>query len=179
MVEDLNRNEILRLLDEGMNQLQASLAGVDPDLAVRKLEPQQWSIVDCVEHLAASEAVLLGLLRVAIPCSESHEDRTREAKFQALALNRERRIEAPDLVKPPGVCGSLAQALQGFQAVRRETVEFVAQFPGDLRWSLAQHPMITRPVNCYEMLLLIALHPRRHAQQIAQTRALAAADRAK
>jgi hypothetical protein len=30
-------------------------------------------------------------------------------------------------------------------------------------------------VNCYEMFLLIALHPRRHAQQIALTRALAAA----
>jgi hypothetical protein len=174
-MEDRNRNEILQLLNEGMSELHASLAGVNPDLAMRKPEPQQWSIVDCVEHLGASEAALLGLLRVATPCNESHEDRAREAKFQVLALNRERRIEAPELVRPPGVCSSLAEALESFLSVRCRTVDFVEQFRGDLRWSLAQHPLITRPVNCYEMLLLIALHPKRHAQQIRLTRALTAA----
>jgi hypothetical protein len=60
--------------------------------------------------------------------------------------------------------------VEEFRAARRETIEFVDDFRGDLRWRVAQHPLITRPVNCYEMLILMAMHPRRHALQIAETR---------
>jgi|HubBroStandDraft_6_1064221.scaffolds.fasta_scaffold17819_5 hypothetical protein len=44
-------------------------------------------------------------------------------------------------------------------------MQFVDEFSGELRCWLTKHPLITRPVNCYEMLLM-ALHPRRHAHQI-------------
>jgi hypothetical protein len=54
--------------------------------------------------------------------------------------------------------------------VRRETVRFVEEFSGDFRSWLTMHPLITRPLNCYEMLLLMALHPARHAMQIAEIR---------
>jgi len=85
-------------------------------------------------------------------------------------MNRARRIEAPEVVIPKSSTTDLAQAVEGFHAARRETVRFVDQFPGDLRSWLAIHPLITRPVNCYEMLLLMAMHPRRHALQIAEAR---------
>jgi hypothetical protein len=166
-----DKAEILLRLKEGESALFHALDGISATGAAKSPGGGRWSVVDCVEHMAASEAFLLGRLREARPAGESHADPTREAKFTALALNRERRIEAPEPVQPHGNCGSLVEALERFRAVRAETLWFVEEFESDLRWSLAQHPLITRPVNCYEMLLLMAIHPRRHAEQIAEIRA--------
>ncbi len=79
-------------------------------------------------------------------------------------------FEAPDPVRPGSGSTTLAEAVEEFKAARRETLEFVDDFRGDLRWRAAQHPLIARPVNCFEMLLLMAMHPRRHALQIAEIR---------
>jgi hypothetical protein len=167
---DTDREEILRRLQSGSDALRDALRGVDESLAGRRPAPESWSVVECVEHMIASEAALLSRLREATPRGESHEDRAREAKLQGLAMNRQRRIEAPDIVLPSGKYESLAKAMEGFESVRRETVRFVEEFSGDFRSWLTMHPLITRPLNCYEMLLLMALHPARHAMQIAEIR---------
>jgi len=168
---DSDRQEILSRLETGSDALKDALMGLDASAARHKPTPESWSVVECLEHMVASEAALLSRLREATPRDETHEDRAREAKFQGVALNRLRRIEAPELVLPTGKYESLEQAMAGFEQVRGETVQFVEEFSGDLRSWLAVHPMITRPVNCYEMLLLMALHPMRHSIQIAEIRA--------
>jgi DinB superfamily len=173
---DKERLEILRLLQEGADTLDSVLNGVDDSTARRRHHPGSWSVLECVEHLTLTEAALLARLREAKACDETHEDRAREAKFQDLALNRLRRIDAPEPVLPRGNSKTLAQAVEDFATVRSETVRFVQEFPGELRWWLTTHPLITRPVNCYEMLLLMALHPKRHALQIEQTREILRAE---
>jgi hypothetical protein len=170
-LRDTGREEILRMLQEGMDALSKALTGIDESAARRRPRAESWTVLECVEHLTLTERELLQKLREAKACDESREDRAREAKFQDLALNRLRRIEAPGLVRPASKPASLEKALEGFEAARRETVRFVDEFRGDLRWWVAQHPLITRPVNCYEMLLLMAMHPKRHALQIAEIRA--------
>jgi hypothetical protein len=182
---DAEQREILRVLQEGVDALADALRDIDEPTARRRPVVNSWSVLECVQHIAMTEAALFVRLREAKACDASSEDRAREAKFEGLALNRSRRIEAPDLVipktyadDPENNSGSLAQALEQFNAVRSETIQFVENFQGDLRWWQAQHPLIARPVNCYEMLLLVALHPKRHAQQIVETRsALAHAHR--
>ena len=167
---DAAKREILGRLEEGESALHAALAGIDPDIASARLHPGRWSICEIVEHLAVSEALLLDRLRQATRSDISHADPIREARLESLALNRERRIEAPEPALPTGSCATLAQALDRFRAVRSATLQFVRDFPSDFRSSLAQHPLIPRPLNCYEMLLLMALHPIRHAAQIAELR---------
>jgi hypothetical protein len=164
------RQEILQVMQEGADALAAALTGVDESIARRRPLPESWSVLECVEHLTLTEAALLTRLKEAKPSGESHHDPPREAKFRDLALNRLRRIEAPEPVLPSSASETLAQAVEDFMAIRKETVRFVEGFPGDLRWCLTTHPLITRPVNCYEMLLLMALHPKRHALQIEQAR---------
>ena len=167
---ETEKQEILRILQEGSDTLAEALAGVDDALARSKPAPDCWSILECVEHLALTEAGLLSRLRAAQACDESHEDRAREAKFHSLALNRARRIEAPEIVRPSTCSATLARTVENFHAVRAETVSFIEEFPGELRRALTTHPLITKPVNCYEMLLLMALHPHRHALQIVEIR---------
>jgi hypothetical protein len=169
-LRDSGREEILRMLQEGMDAVSEALSGIDASAAMRRPRAESWTVLECVEHLALTERSLLQQLKEAKACDESREDRAREAKFQDLALNRARRIEAPDLVRPASESASLEQALEGFEAARRETVRFVEGFRGDLRWWVTQHPLITRPVNCHEMLLLMAMHPKRHALQMGEIR---------
>jgi len=168
---DPDKQEILSRLQSGNNALTDALKGLDESAASHKPTPETWSVVDCVEHMVASEAELLSRLKQATPRNESHKDQAREEKLQGLALNRLRRIEAPEPVLPTGKYDSLHKAMEGFNSVRGETAQFVQEFQGDLRSWLTIHPMITRPLNCYEMLLLMALHPMRHAVQIAEIRA--------
>ncbi len=169
-MSEADRQEILRLLQDGADALAKALEGIEESTAALRPRPGSWSVVECVEHLALSELALLSRLREATPGDSLHEDRAREAKFQDLAMNRARRIEAPEVVIPKIATTDLGQAVEGFHAARRETVRFVDQFPGDLHSWLTIHPLITRPVNCYEMLVLMAMHPRRHALQIAEAR---------
>lgn len=167
---DAAKQEILNRLEEGESALHAAIGGIDRDTASTRPAPGRWSTLEIVEHLAASEALLLGQLRQAAASDISHADPAREARLESLALNRERRIGAPEQVLPTSASATLAEALDRFRAVRGETLQFVRDYPGDLRSSLAQHPLISRPLNCYEMLLLMALHPMRHAAQITELR---------
>ena len=137
---DAAKQEILNRFNEGESALQTALGGVDPESATAKPSPDQWSIVEIVEHVAASEAFLLDRLRHAVPSAVSHADPAREARLESLALNRERKIDAPEPVLPIGDCATLAQALHRLRAVRVQTIEFVENFSGDLRSSLVEHP---------------------------------------
>src|SRR5947207_15586541 len=99
-MRDADRQEILRVLQEGADALAQALKDVDEPMAGRRPRPESWSVLECVEHLALTETALLSRLREARPSASSHEDRAREAKFQDLALNRSRHIEAPEPVVP-------------------------------------------------------------------------------
>jgi hypothetical protein len=169
-VPEADKEEIAAVLQGGMDALADAVHDIDEETASRRPQPDSWSVLECVEHIALVEAGLFSRLQDAKPASESHEDRARETRFQELALNRLRRIEAPERVIPRRQAQTLAQTVKDFRAVRSQTMRFVDEFDGDLRSWLTTHPLITRPVNCYEMLLLMALHPKRHAQQIAQIR---------
>jgi len=164
------KREVLLMLQEGADALEVALKDIDDHAAQRKPSPESWSVLECIEHLTLTETGLLSRLRDAKPGEESHEDRARERKFRDLALDRARRIEAPPQVVPPGESNTVAHALDNFTKARCETVRFVEEFRGQLHMWLTLHPLITRPVNCYEMLLLMAMHPHRHAMQIAQIR---------
>ncbi len=164
------KKEIERVLHDGMDAFDDALRGLDDETATIRPRPDCWSVLECVEHIRLAEIGLFSRLKQATPSTASHEDRAREARFQELALNRARRIEAPEAATPTRERRTLAQAIEAVQTARRDTLRWLDAFDGDLRSWLTIHPLITRPVNCYEMLLLMALHPRRHAQQIVEIR---------
>ena len=177
-MQEPEQQEILQALNAGRAALGDALAGVDEVEAVRQPHSGGWSILGCVEHLAITEHYLVSRLIAGSLADRSHENRAIEATIQARALDRTRRIESPEQAWPTGRCGSLKQALSFFDSVRADTVRFVKDFRYDPRFWLTDHPLTSRPVNCYEMLLMIALHPNRHARQIAEIRvALDAVDR--
>jgi hypothetical protein len=71
---------------------------------------------------------------------------------------------------PTGKYGTIDQAARAFVLSREKTLRFVQSCAGDLRSMVTTHPLVGQ-ANCYEILLMMAAHPRRHAEQIAEIRA--------
>lgn len=174
-MEDGERRIMLRLLAEGSDALRSTVDSIDDREAARMPADGSWSVLDCLEHVAVTESALFAGIRNATPAGAPHHNPEREAKISNRALNRGRFIAAPEVVIPDGRFATAEEALTAFQSARAETIRWVETFQDDPRSWLTTHPMVRTPVNCWEMLLMIALHPKRHAQQIAATRASTAA----
>jgi hypothetical protein len=164
------KQDILHALNAGRDALREAITGVDEQLANRKPEPGGWSILECVEHLAWSEEFLLSRVNCASQSDRSHENRTREALIRDRGSHRTRPVQSPEAGQPRNRFASLSEALSAFDSVRTEAVQFVEGFSGDPRFWTTDHPLIPGPVNCYEILLMISIHPTRHAQQIMEIR---------
>jgi hypothetical protein len=165
-----DRGELLARLHSGAAALRDALDGVDEELANRKPAESGWSILECVEHVALAEENLLSRLLSATRSEQSHENRTREARIMERAADRTRPVQAPDIARPHGRFENVAEAMKRFDSAWAGTVAFLEGFDGDLRCWVTNHPLIPGPVNCYEILVMIAAHPARHAKQIEETR---------
>lgn len=92
-------------------------------------------------------------------------DPEKEATIAAMVTDRSIRRQAPEPVAPKGRFTSMAQALDHFNATRGRTIRFAEERGADLYQLAAEHPRFG-PINGNELLLIIANHARRHAEQI-------------
>ncbi|MGA9069305.1 MAG: DinB family protein [Terracidiphilus sp.] len=160
-----DKQVILTSLEKGSAELYAALEGVTEKQAARIPSTGGWSILQCVEHVATVEAVLFSLIQGAQRTDEPTVSAQREAMILARGADRTNKRESPEAVLPQGRFATLQEALKSFQASRARTVEFIRANEEDLRARVAVHPLMG-PLNCHEFLLLMAVHPARHARQI-------------
>ena len=169
---DDDRGVVIQLMSEGTSALRASMAGIDDGTAARRPADGRWSVLECLEHVAVTERALLAGVRIARLAELPQNNPEREAKILNRAVDRRRFIAAPEVVIPGGLCRSASEAWNQFESARGETLQLVEKFEGDPRRWLTTHPLVRSPVNCYEMFMMIALHPKRHAMQIVEIRAM-------
>ena len=162
------KSEILAQLNTGFEVLRAAVEACPSTIAAIPPGPDKWSVLDCLEHLVLAEEYLCRQLAAGTPVAPSTNEE-REARILAVGADRSRRIPAPDVSHPTGRWRSIPEAMNALVEARARTSAFVERFEGDLRGWQARHP-IAGMVNGYEMLLMIAVHPLRHAQQIYEIR---------
>jgi hypothetical protein len=112
---------------------------------------------------------MLGLVIAAERSTEPVINGRRERAIVELGANRTRKVEAPEVAIPNGRFSTLQEAVRAFLASRQQTMEFVESCHEDLRTLLTDHPVLGR-LNGHETLLVIAVHPVRHAGQIEEIR---------
>jgi DinB superfamily len=170
------KQELLKSLESGREAVLAALENLTEDLAARAPGPCRWSIRECVEHLFLAEHHLFTEIAASQPSETPVGSRLRENNILKRGADRSRTLEAPEMARPNGRFSTLADALQAFVASRDQTIRYVRNFQDDPRRQTANHPLVG-PVNCYEMLLIIAIHPHRHAAQIREVRSALSATR--
>lgn len=163
------KQEMLALLAAGRQALLEAVEGVSAQEETKEPAPGCWSVLGCVEHVGLVEDYLFARLEEGRCVEATGIDPKREKLILERTAKRTRRLPAPEAVVPVGKYATVAEALAAFEASRARTVRYVEECCEDLRAKLTTHPLLG-PTNCYETLLLIALHPARHAEQIREAR---------
>jgi hypothetical protein len=140
-----------------------------------KSAPDRWSIAEVMEHLAAAEDMIRGLVQeqvmktAAIPARDPAELKKIDDSVIAMVPDRSHKMQAPDPLKPTNRFGSPEEAEKHFVDSRATTEEYLKSTP-DLRAHAIDSPMGMK-LDAYEWVLLIAAHSERHTKQILEVKA--------
>jgi hypothetical protein len=132
----------------------------------------RWSVAECMEHIAAAEDYIRGMVVEKVMLAPAVPGRDVVAIDAAIIANvpdRTTKRQAPDEIKPSNRFGSPQGSIDHFVESRAKTEEFVKNTPG-LRHHAADSPAGTK-WDAYEFVLLIAAHSERHTNQIKEVKA--------
>lgn len=163
------RSEIVNNLERSREEFLAAVAGLTDEQARMKPDPERWSVLECVEHVAFVEERFLGWLDRGEKLDARRMDREKELRLMAMIPDRSVRMKAPEAVVPTGQYATLKEAIARFEAMRARSIQFAVK-PQDLYCLASVHPRWGQ-VNGVELLIIIAGHSRRHGEQIREIRA--------
>jgi hypothetical protein len=161
---------ILRRLDESLNVLEKSLAGLAEKDWEQKPAPDRWSVAEIVHHLILVEVQRLQWLKDLLAGRrESAPPRTEPIPDIASYRRKEQRVQAKEDMQPTaGIPPKVL--LTGFRRGRAETRAFASTV--DLV-KLQEVWLMTKTfgaLNGAEYLEFLAAHTERHADQILAVR---------
>ncbi len=165
----------LDALEASRRHFEATTRDLSDNEALAKSAAEQWSVIDCIEHICITESLGLKRLQSAEVAPEPSVNPEKEASMAAQVESRDTKIQGPPVAMPTGRFATLSEALAEFTATRGRTIEFVRDCPS-LAALLVNHPVFGQ-LTGREYALLIAGHCRRHAAQIAEIRATSAESR--
>ncbi|MCI0694373.1 DinB family protein [candidate division KSB1 bacterium] len=164
------RQHILRRLDESLNVLEKSLAGLAEKDWEKKPAPERWSVAEIAHHLILVEVQRLQWLKDLLAGRrESAPPRTGTIPDIASYRRKEQHVQAKEDMQPTaGIPPKVL--LTGFRRGRAETRAFASEV--DLA-ELQEVWLITKSfgaLNGAEYFEFLAAHTERHADQIQEVR---------
>lgn len=161
-----DNERLAALLRQSREQFLASFADVAEENCRFRPDEGCWSVLDCVEHIAMAETLMVGLLNTSRRPRPAGAP-NREQIFLERMGSRERKVESPESGRPSGSFASLADARKQFETARAGAIRFTQENKEDLRATEVTHPHpLVGNVSAYEMVIILAKHAERHALQI-------------
>jgi hypothetical protein len=138
-----------------------------------KAAPDRWSIAETLEHIAAAEDLIRGMIveqGMKAPAGEPGRDlKKTDDAVVAMIPDRSHKAQAPEPLKPTNRFGSPEGALKHFLESRAQTEEFLKTTPG-LREHVSDSPLGMK-LDAYEWVLFLTAHSERHLKQILEVKA--------
>ncbi|MGC2802512.1 MAG: DinB family protein [Candidatus Acidiferrum sp.] len=137
-----------------------------------KAGPDRWSIAQCMEHIAAAEDYIRGIVveKVMVaPAVPGRDLKKTDDAVVAMIPDRSQKAQAPEPLVPTNRYGSPEGSLKHFEESRATTEEFLKNTPG-LRDHAVDSPMGTK-LDAYQFVLFISAHSERHTKQILEVKA--------
>src|SRR5271170_3608705 len=152
---EIDKARLLEALRRGGDAFLCSVAGVDEVTCRLRPAENRWSVLECAEHVAVAEEVMLGLVtgerKARDPGGAKRDDRILRS-----GTDRSMRFDASDQSQPRGRFSTVAEAVAHFQAIRERTLRLVQETTEDLRATEVVHPHhVVGVISTYECLLLM------------------------
>ncbi len=169
------RAKAIKLMRDSQKEFLEAVEKLSEAQWAYKPAPERWSVGEVAEHIMLSEGLLFGTVQKALaekpnPDWEAKTAGKNEFLERAL-LNRERKAQAPEALKPQGKW-TKAEILARFKEARAKTLKFTEETNAPMKEHTLDHPFpVFGTLNAYQWLIYVPLHNMRHNQQIAEVKA--------
>ncbi len=168
-----DKDKAMQLLETSKKGVLDATQGLAPAQWNFKSAPDRWSIAECMEHIAAAEDFIRGMVieKVMImPAAPGRDVVVIDAAILSGVPDRTKKVQAPEPLVPTNRFGSPQGSIDHFVESRAKTEEFLKTTPG-LRDHAVDSPGGTGKWDAYEFILLIGAHSERHTKQILEVKA--------
>lgn len=171
-VSQAEKDKALQYLETTKKNVLESTKGLSEAQWNFKPAPDRWSVAQVMEHIAAAEDYIRGLVQEQVmksPAGDPARDwKKTDDGVLAMVPDRTNKIQAPEPLVPTNRFGSPENSMKHFVESRSTTEDFLKTATG-LREHVADSPM--GKLDGYEFVLLIAAHSERHTKQINEVKA--------
>jgi hypothetical protein len=167
-----DKEKALRYLETTRKNIEEATRGLSDAQWNFKSAPDRWSVAECVEHIAATEDRLQGMVIAQVMKAPGAPDRDL-AKVDTMVMtmvpDRSHKAQAPEELKPTNRFGGPDGSLRHFEETRTKTEDLLKNTP-DLRAHAVDSPMGVK-LDAYEWILFMGAHSERHTKQILEVKA--------
>ena len=170
-----DKDKAMQLLETSKKGVLDATQSLTPAQWNFKSAPDRWSIAECMEHLAAAEDYIRGMVieKVMIaPAGPGRDVVVIDAAILTGVPDRTNKVQAPEPLKPTNRFASPQGSVDHFVESRGKTEEFLKTTPGlrDHVVDSARGPDAPK-WDAYEFILLIGAHSERHTKQMLEVKA--------
>lgn len=167
-----DKDRAMQYLETTKKNIQEATKGLSAAQWNFKPAPDRWSVAQVMEHIAAAEDFIRGMITEKVMTAPP--DATRDTKkideaVLAMIPDRTHKAQAPEPLLPTNRFGSPEGSLKHFLEARATTEQFLNSTL-DLRAHAADSPLGMK-LDAYEWVLFIAAHSERHTKQILEVKA--------
>jgi uncharacterized damage-inducible protein DinB len=156
--------DINQKLKETREKLLTTLNDLSQDQLNQRKDPNSWSVAQVCQHLIKTEELYVLAIKRGL---RGNEDSIIESKPVELLLDRSRKLEAPDIVKPTEEILERDEIVEQLHNSRVKFNEFLntLEDPSVLSRRYFKHPAF-QEMLLIEWLESLYLHEQRHIEQI-------------
>lgn len=134
-----------------------------------KPSPDQWSIRECVEHLAVAEKGLFEMMKGNLTQPAEPEKykaiKITDEVVEKMMSDRSNKVKTSEMLEPKGRFKTIEEATKAFLTEREAHIQYVKTTKDDLRAHVTPHPAF-KALDCYQWLIILYAHTKRHTLQI-------------
>jgi hypothetical protein len=133
-----------------------------------KSAPDRWSVLECAEHITASESMIRGMVAGAMKeklAAPANQDET----ILTVLVDRSKKFKAPEPLVPTNRFATPDATVAEYKKQRAETIQ-LASGDVDLRAMGNKHFMLG-PLDAQGWFLFLSAHSERHTLQIEEVKA--------
>jgi hypothetical protein len=167
------RKTAISLMKDTRAEVLKSIKGLSETQLNYKAVPDNWSVKECMYHIAISEKNLWDALEGAMKTPANPEKRSEikmtDDQLIAMMKNRGFKVKTVEPFEPKNTpYKSLDEAIEDFKRRRADHIKYMKSTTEDLRNHVIQMPFGW--LDCYQLCLMMASHTNRHMQQIEEVK---------